>query len=286
MMDMNMGSDIPRRHKGASFSRPTSAAQVLGCRQRPIQGPSDNSKVPNMTFTVMAHCPETGRIGVGIATYSLAVGGYCPWVDGGVGAISTQANVNLKLGPLGMRLLAMGFAPRKVLSELASDDQSFSYRQIGIIDRVGRALAHTGPDARDWKGHHCGDGYLTMGNGLVGEHVIDAMASAFESTTDQSLDERLLASLEAGRDAGGQGDAVDGHRPERSAGLHIYNGEPYPEMDLRVDVHDTAVEELRRIHTAYKPYIPYYELRHRDPEHTPAQHHWAKDLERRMARGK
>lgn len=238
-----------------------------------------------MTFTVMAHCPKTGRVGVGIATYSLAVGGYCPWIDGSIGAISTQANVNLKLGVLGMRLLATGFSPQKVLAELDGDDTYFSYRQVGIVDKNGRAVAHTGPDVRDWKGHHCGDGYLTMGNGLVGRKVIDAMADSFENSTDESLDERLLRSIEAGRDAGGQGDPEHGHRPERSAGLHIYNGEPYAEMDLRVDAHETAVEELRRVHTVYKPYIPYYELRHRDPENTPAQHQWVREMEARLARG-
>ena len=234
-----------------------------------------------MTFTVMAHCSKTGRIGVGIATYSLAVGGYCPWIDGSVGAISTQANVNLKLGPLGIRLLTMGFTPQKVLAELAGDDLNFSYRQVGIVDRNGRVVAHTGSDVRGWKGHHCGDEYLTMGNGLVGREVIDAMAGAFESSAGESLDERLLRSLEAGRDAGGQGDPGAGHRPERSAGLHIYKREPYAEMDLRVDVHDTAIEELRRIHTVYKPYIPYYELRHRDPENTPAQHQWVSEMQTR-----
>ena len=56
-------------------------------------------------------------------------------------------------------------------------------------------------------------------------------------------------------------------------------------MDLRVDVHDTAIEELRRIHTAYKPYVPYYELRHREPEKTPAQHKWVREMEEKLLRG-
>ena len=116
--------------------------------------------------------------------------------------------------------------------------------------------------------------------------VIDAMADAFERSAGETLDERLLQSLEAGRDAGGQGDALEGHRTERSAGLHIYKGEAYAEMDLRVDVHDTAIEELRRIHTVYKPYIPYYELRHSDPQNTPAQHQWVREMEARIRDGR
>jgi len=31
-----------------------------------------------MTDTVIGRCPTTERLGVGIATYALAVGGYCP----------------------------------------------------------------------------------------------------------------------------------------------------------------------------------------------------------------
>ena len=51
-----------------------------------------------MTYTVIARCAHTGQLGIGIATYSLAVGGYCPAIRGGLGIVSTQAFVNLKLG--------------------------------------------------------------------------------------------------------------------------------------------------------------------------------------------
>jgi hypothetical protein len=64
--------------------------------------------------------------------------------------------------------------------------------------------------------------------------------------------------------------------------LHIYNGEAYADMDLRVGVHDTASEELRRVHSVYKPHIPYYEPRHRDPQNTPPQHQWLREMQARM----
>lgn len=230
-----------------------------------------------MTYTIIGHCSRSGRLGVGIATYSLAVGGYCPWIDGGVAAMSTQANVNLKLGPLAMRLLATGFTPAKVLQELAADDPDFSYRQIGIVDRNGVSAAHSGENARDWKGHICGEGFVAMGNVLSGRKVAEAMATAFEGSKEEDLDERLLRALEAGRDAGGQGNEAGEHLTERSAGLRVHAGEAYTEVDLRVDVHDTAIDELRRIHTIYKPYVPYYELRHRDPANTPPQDKWVRE---------
>ena len=66
-----------------------------------------------MTYTVIARCARTGKLGIGIATYSLAVGGYCPAIRGGLGIVSTQAFVNLKLGNLALRLLDRGTARTK-----------------------------------------------------------------------------------------------------------------------------------------------------------------------------
>ena len=37
------------------------------------------------------------------------------------------------------------------------------------------------------------------------------------------------------------------------------------DVDLRVDVHREPVGELRRVFDAYRPAIPYYNLRPRDP---------------------
>ena len=77
-----------------------------------------------MTYTVIARCGRTGQLGIGIATYSLAVGGYCPAIRGGLGAVSTQAFVNLKLGTLALRLLDLGFGPGKAMAELLADGEA------------------------------------------------------------------------------------------------------------------------------------------------------------------
>jgi uncharacterized Ntn-hydrolase superfamily protein len=116
-----------------------------------------------------------------------------------------------------------------------------------------------------------------MGNVLAGEGVLAAMAAAFEAGPDEDLDERLLRTLEAGRDAGGQQTADGTHLNERSAAVITHGHRDYGHIDLRVDAHDTAVEELRRVHSIYKPFVPYYQLRHDNPEDTPAQDVWARD---------
>ncbi len=230
-----------------------------------------------MTYTVIAGCARTGQLGIGIATYSLAVGGYCPAIRGGLGAVSTQAFVNLKLGNLALRLMDLGYSPDKVMSELAEDDSDFSYRQVGIVSAENVISVHTGSNTRAWAGHLTGEGYIVMGNVLAGEEVVEAMAEDFEKNEQVDLDERLLSTLEAGRDAGGQATADGTHLKERSAAIIIHGHRDFGHIDLRVDASEAAVDELRRVHGIYKPFIPYYKMRHHQPQEAPPQDIWARD---------
>ena len=111
-----------------------------------------------MTFTLLARCPKTGQVGIGIATYSICVGLYCNGLRGNVGATMTQAFVNQSNNPLGVRLLEQGFAPEHVLAELKANDPHHEYRQIAVIDRLGRLAAYSGLKNRGWAGQVVGDG--------------------------------------------------------------------------------------------------------------------------------
>ena len=217
-----------------------------------------------MTFTVIGHCPRTGRLGIGIATFSITVGLYTNGVRARTGVTMSQAFVNQANNQVALRLMAQGLGPDAVMARLEANDVDFDYRQIGIIDRDGKAVAHTGPGTRGWSGHVTGPGYVAFGNGLVGPPVVDAIAAGFMAEPDSDLEHRLLMGIEAGRDAGGQGTA-DRHKPERSAGLVVYSEHAYADIDLRVDLHATAVEELRRVYSEYKPYEEYYRDRGRNP---------------------
>ena len=110
----------------------------------------------------------------------------------------------------------------EVLENLRAQDPYFEYRQVGIVDKDGLATVHTGAQTRPWTGHVTGDGYGAMGNNLDSERVVQAMAMTFEETVDLDLDNRLLMSLEAGRDAGGQRAAYpDWANTDRSAALIV-----------------------------------------------------------------
>ena len=90
-----------------------------------------------MTFTLVARCPKTGQMGIGIATYSICVGLYCNGLRPNVGATMSQAFVNQGNNTLALRLLEQGFGPSRVLDELSANDPDFAYRQIAVIDRDG-----------------------------------------------------------------------------------------------------------------------------------------------------
>jgi len=218
-----------------------------------------------MTFSIIARCPRSGQFGIGIASYSIAIGRYC---DGAVrantGATLTLANPLPRNNYLAINLLAQGRTATQALSELVANDPDNAYRQIAIVDRENTAVVHTGEKVRKWAGHLVGSGYVVFGDALAGQQVIDAMAAGFKKNPEAGLDEQLLAALEAGRNAGGIVGGK-GRLPERSAAMVLWGNRTYNEVDLRVDLHEHAIEELRRIYVDYKPSIAYYEQRARSP---------------------
>jgi uncharacterized Ntn-hydrolase superfamily protein len=178
-----------------------------------------------------------------------------------------------------MRLLDNGHPAQQTLELLQASDADIGYRQIGIIDRWGSVACHTGKETRAWSGHRVGDGFAALGNVLKSEDVVDAMAHAFSSGPSDDLAERLMLALEVGRSAGGQ-HGPDGPLPERSAHLLIHAVDEHPFLDLRVDSHPDAVLEMRRLLDEFRPYIPFYRQRWREPAQAVPKDDFAKALSR------
>lgn len=208
-----------------------------------------------MTFTVMARCPNSGRLGIATATRSLAVGARVPHIRAHLGAVSIMAIADPRLGETALHFLEMGYKAPNVIEALVAGDPYAEYRQLGVIDDDGFIAARNGKMNRDWTGFHIGDNHIALGNVLVGEHVLDAIESGFLANPDDPLEDRLMRGLESGRDAGGQ------HGGQRSAAILVYDNKSFAHVDLRVDIHDEPVGELRRVYDAFRPAIPYYNLR-------------------------
>ena len=207
------------------------------------------------TFTIIGRCARTGMLGIATATRSLAVGARVTHIRARLGAVAIMAIADPRLGTEALKFLDLGYKAPAVIDALVAGDPYAEYRQLGIIDDDGFAAARTGAMNRDFAGHHVGENHIALGNVLVGEHVLDAIEAAFLADPDLALEERLMRGIEAGRDAGGQ------HGGQRSAALHVYDRKPFARVDLRVDVHDEPVGELRRIFDLFAPAIPYYDLR-------------------------
>ena len=193
------------------------------------------------TFSISARCSRTGMLGVAVSTAVPGVGGICPFVKPGVGAISTQSWVNPYLGIDGLKLLEQGKTAQQTLDELMKNDPGRDVRQLGIVDAKGNSAAWTGAHCTEWDGHLTGPDYSVQGNMLVGARTIEAMAEAFTGTSSLSLPQRLVAVLEAGQSAGGD------KRGRQSAALLVYKTEEFPYLSLRVDEHAHPVSELRRV---------------------------------------
>src|SRR5579872_3404555 len=104
------------------------------------------------TFSIVAYDAAAGDWGVAVASRYFSVGSVVPWAEAGVGAVATQANVNVGYGPRGLELLRQGLAAKDVLAKLLAEDQfpPTDGRQVAIIDRSGNIAAYTGPNAPKW----------------------------------------------------------------------------------------------------------------------------------------
>lgn len=197
------------------------------------------------TYSIVALDPETGELGIGVQSDTIAVASRTRWGRGGVAAIASQASSNPMFGELGVLLLERGFSPEEALEMMVRMDNGALNRQFAIIDIQGRTAAWTSPNITDWKGHLCGENFCAQGNTLVGPEVIQDMASTFLST-EGSLIERILAGLEAAEAAGGD------RRGTQSAGILILRPRSIQDygdwaIDLRVDESPAPLVELRRI---------------------------------------
>src|ERR1051325_11706214 len=59
------------------------------------------------TFSIVARDPATGQMGIAVASRYFSVGSVVPWAEAEVGAVATQADVNVGYGPEALTLLPL-----------------------------------------------------------------------------------------------------------------------------------------------------------------------------------
>lgn len=205
------------------------------------------------TFSIVGCDPQEKAWGIAVASKFLAAGAVVPWARAGVGAIATQSYANTSFGPDGLEKMARGLSAQDALDEMLAADPESDKRQVGIVDREGRAATFTGESCFDWAGGITGENFAAQGNILAGAGVVQAMADAFKEGKG-NIARRLLGALRAGDDAGGD------RRGKQSAALLVvkegagYGGFNDRWIDYRVDDHTEPVHrlgELLDLHDLY-----------------------------------
>src|SRR5271167_491494 len=114
--------------------------------------PCGNRGTRRMTWSVLVRDRASGALGAAVATRFFAVGALCIHVEGGVGALATQALINPMYALHGMARLREGEAPEGVSAALLGGDAGREHRQLHMLDAAGRIAQHTGGDCIAWCG--------------------------------------------------------------------------------------------------------------------------------------
>ncbi|MFN8060097.1 MAG: DUF1028 domain-containing protein [Vicinamibacterales bacterium] len=249
---MTHRSPRPGLHACASFLTLTTTL-VVGISVVAAGGAARPVDDPVATFSILGFDPETGEIGGAVQSRVFSVGNGVLWAEAGVGAVATQAIVDVSYGPQGLDLLRQGRAPAEIVKQIwdrdpdpRPDDWTKYGRQFAVIDAKGTTAAYTGPKATPWAGHAAGKLCTAQGNILAGEGVVAGMVKAFESTTGH-LSLRLMAALDAGQAAGGDKRGMQSAAMlivKKDGGVWLHN-----DVVLRLQVDDSPqpLAELRRL---------------------------------------
>ena len=216
-----------------------------------------------MTFSLVGMCRRTGMFGAAVTTSSINVGARCPWARAGVGAVLTQHRTDARLGPRGLDLLGAGATAHGVIASLTQGDPTIGWRQLAVIDREGGTAWYHGDRIVSTRAAAEGDGCCAIGNIIRNDAVPGAMIEAFEAADGEHLADRLLIALEAGLAAGGEPKQV------KSAALLVVDDQPFPLVDLRVELDRAPLAELRFLWEVYRPRMEIFVTRAVDPDTVP-----------------
>ena len=198
------------------------------------------------TFSIVAYDPQKGEWGVAVQSKFLAAAAVVSWARANAGSVATQSYANVSYGFRGLDLMEGGVSAAETIQQLTKEDENKELRQIGVVDKHGRASAYTGAKCHDWAGHVIGDGYACQGNILV-PGTVEAMAAKYEQVRggEGELADWLVLALEAGQKAGGD------KRGRQAAGVLVvrekggYGGDNDRYLDLRVDDHPSPIQKLK-----------------------------------------
>ncbi|MDH3658678.1 MAG: DUF1028 domain-containing protein [Alphaproteobacteria bacterium] len=218
-----------------------------------------------MTFSIVGRCARSGMLGLAVSSSSPAVAARCAHARARVGAVSTQNVTDPSLGPRSLDLMAAGRSAKEAIDKIVETAEHIEHRQLLAIGADGQTATFSGE--RTLGNHAAAEGTdaAAAGNLLKNQDVPSAMIQAFAERPDDHLGDRLLRSMRAALDAGGEAG------PVHSIGMLIVDQVRWPVVDLRIDWTDEdPVSGLEAIWSLYKPQIDVYVTRALDPDAAPS----------------
>jgi len=217
-----------------------------------------------MTFSIAARCPDSGMVGVAVASSSICVASRCANVRAGAGAALSQNVTNPVLGQRALELMAQGLDSGQIIEQLSTLDPFIEWRQLVLAPQHGTPMVFTGNKALGAFSSASGKNCAAAGNLLATTALPQAMVDAFENSHGP-LPDRLLAAMQAAVDIGGEAG------PIHAAGIKVADKADWPVVDLRIDwTEGEPVAELTALWQRYQPQMQAYITRALSPEEAPS----------------
>jgi len=172
------------------------------------------------TWSIVGVDPETGEVGVAVAScvgFEVTV---VPVLVPGVGAAASQADLSPASGDRLLAAMRPGADAVEVIDAVVDGDDAPDDRQFAVAMLGGGAAAWSGGDTVEVSvaARNVAGTAMAQGNILVSEQVVAGALAAFD-TSPGTLADRLVAALVAGADEGG--DARCGPQTATAAALVV-----------------------------------------------------------------
>ena len=135
-----------------------------------------------MTYSIVARDAHSGELGVAVQSHWFSVGPIVPWARPGVGAVATQANVEVSYGPRALTLLASGSGAAEALERLTAEDSAAATRQVAVVDAAGRDAALHGHECMAAAGTSAATGSSCQANIMAQRHGLGRDARGIRVT--------------------------------------------------------------------------------------------------------
>lgn len=204
-----------------------------------------------MTYSIVAHDPDTGVVGAAVQSHFFNAGVHVLHAEAAAGIVATQMLPDPAHGPRALAQLRAGASAAETLERIRSADPGAAVRQLAIVSVRGDAAAFTGDHCVEWSAHCVEAGVTAQAAMCRSPDTPGAMMTAFRAARG-ALADRLVAALDAGEACGGD------WRGQKAAALVVVPTsatETTPGgrlIDLRVEDSARPLAELRRLVAAHR----------------------------------